>query len=201
MNGREPGDIVESGYNQIAQDYHNQRDRFKNDDILHSFAARLPSGGRLLDVGCGAGIPVTRFLVNSGFSVTGVDISTAMLQLARLHVPEARLLRMDMRGLGFKPASFAGIAAFYSFFHVPKEEHYPVLARFHRLLQPDGLLLFCSGVTAWEGVESFHGTQMFWSHPGHEVTRQLVTRSGFELILSEVREAGGEKHYWVMARR
>jgi len=201
MNDSEPAGIVEDGYNRIAQVYHNQRDKFKNDNLLRSFVSLLPPGGELLDVGCGAGIPVVRFLVNAGFRVTGVDISFSMLELARAHVPEARFMKMDMRRLGFRVSSFDGISAFYSLFHVPRAVQFQVLASFHRLLRPDGILLFCSGAHAWEGVETFHGAQMFWSHPEREVTRKRVIDAGFDVIVSEVREYGGEKQYWIMAKK
>lgn len=199
MNDSEPAGIVEGGYNRIAQVYHNQRDKFKNDNVLRSFVSLLPPGGEVLDVGCGAGIPVVRFLVNAGFRVTGVDISFSMLELARAHVPEARFMKMDMSRLGFNDSSFDGISAFYSLFHVPREEQFQVLASFHRLLRQDGILLFCSGASAWEGTKSFHGVPMFWSHPDRKVTRKLVIDAGFDVIVSEVREYGGENQYWVMA--
>ncbi len=201
MNNDKPAAIVENGYNQIAQVYHNQRDKFKNDDLLSSFAALLPPGGELLDAGCGAGVPVARFLVEAGFRVTGVDISRSMLELARLNVPEARFMKMDMRRLAFEDFRFDGIAAFYSLFHVPRNEQPQVLTSFHRLLRQDGILLFCSGVSTWEGIANFFGAQMYWSHPDREKTRNHVIDAGFSVILSEVREYGGERHCWVMARK
>ena len=50
---------------------------------------QLPSGARVLDVGCGTGIPTARQLVAAGWEVTGIDISPVMLDLARRNVPEA----------------------------------------------------------------------------------------------------------------
>jgi len=144
---------------------------------------------------------VARFLVDAGFKVTGVDVSSSMLGLARLHVPEASLFKMDMRHLAFDAGCFDGICAFYSLFHVPREEHFQVLLGFYRLLRQGGVLLFCSGRGAWEGTGDFHGTRMFWSHPDRNVTRQLVMDAGFVLIMSEVQEHGGEEHYWVMAQK
>jgi len=201
MNGNDPKSIVETGYDDIARTYHEQRDKFKSDELLAGFSSLLPPGGDVLDVGCGAGIPVARFLVDAGFKVTGVDVSSSMLELARVHVPEANFLKMDMRQLEFDADCFDGICAFYSLFHVPREEHLQVLIGFNRLLRQDGILLFSSGMSAWEGIEDFHGTRMFWSHPDREVTRQLVMDAGFAVMMSEVQEHGGEKHYWVMAKK
>jgi len=200
-NGVDPAEIVESGYDDIARTYHEQRDKFKSNELLAGFSSLLLPGGDVLDVGCGAGVPVARFLVNAGFKVTGVDVSSSMLELARVRVPEANFVKMDMRQLEFDADCFDGICAFYSLFHVPREEHLQVLIGFNRLLRQDGILLFSSGRGAWEGIEDFHGTRMFWSHPDREVTQQLVMDAGFAVIMSEVQEHGGEKHYWVMAKK
>jgi len=65
-------------------------------------AHKLPSHGRLLDVACGTGknfVP----MVSRGWSVTGCDISPAMLEIARRKIHDGRmpvdLLVADMRSL------------------------------------------------------------------------------------------------------
>jgi len=201
MIDNKPAATVEDGYNAIARAYHNQRDKFKNDEVLRLLISLLPPGGEVLDIGCGVGVPVVRFLVDAGFKVTGVDISSSMLELARDRVPEARFIKMDMRRLAFDSCRFDAVTAFYSLFHVPKEEHLQVLVSFNHLLRKDGILLFCSGTAAWEGFKDFHGTRMFWSHPDPEATRQMVIDAGFTVRMSEVQEHGGEKQYWVMAKK
>jgi ubiquinone/menaquinone biosynthesis C-methylase UbiE len=201
MNDIDPTRIVCEGYDAIARAYHEQRDKFKNQGLLAMFASSLPAGGHVLDVGCGAGVPVARFLLDSGFDVTGVDVSSSMLALARSHVPEADLVKMDMRELRFEANSFDGVCAFYSLFHIPQEEHSGAIASFYRLLRQDGMLLLSTGSSAWQGIEDFHGARMFWSHPDREVTRQHVVDAGFAVMMSEVQEHGGERHYWIMAKK
>ena len=71
----------------------------------------------------------------------------------------------------------------------------------HLGFREDGVLIFSSGKSAWQGIEEFHGARMFWSHPDSEVTRQYVVDAGFAVLMSEVLELGGEQHYWVMARK
>ena len=201
MNNDDPKSIVEHGYDDIAQTYHEQRDKFKSHELLAEFSSLLPPGGDVLDVGCGAGVPVARFLVRAGFKVTGVDVSSTMLELARVHVPEASLVQMDMRRLDLEAGSFDGICAFYSLFHVPRDELPQVLVGFNRLLRQDGILLFCSGRDAWEGTGDFHGARMFWSHPDRAATRRFVLDAGFVVTMSKVQELGGEEHFWVMAKK
>jgi ubiquinone/menaquinone biosynthesis C-methylase UbiE len=201
MNNNNPEKLVRESYNKIAAVYHKQRDKFRNDKVLNSFASLLSSGAEVLDVGCGAGVPVAQFLVKADFNVTGVDFSSSMIELAQVNVPKATFIEMDMRQLEFDDGSFDGITAFYSLFHIQKEDHGAILLKFHSLLRENGVLLFCAGWNQWEGTKDFHGAQMYWSQPGKEVTRQLVIDAGFDLILSEVRDYGGDKHYWVMARK
>ncbi|UCG23213.1 MAG: methyltransferase domain-containing protein [Chloroflexota bacterium] len=200
-NGVDPSEIVKGAYDDIARTYHERRDKLKSDELLAGFSSLLTPGGNVLDVGCGAGVPVARFLVDAGFNVTGVDVSSNMLKLASGHVPEVKLVKMDMRQLGFVAGCFDGICAFYSLFHVPREEHLRVLFGFNRLLGQYGILLFCSGRCEWEGVGDFYGAEMFWSHPDREATRQMVIDAGFTVRMSEVQEHGGQVQYWVMAKK
>jgi SAM-dependent methyltransferase len=49
----------------------------------------LARGAHVLDVGCGSGL-LARRLLDSGFAVTGIDASPAMVDLARSHAPGAQ---------------------------------------------------------------------------------------------------------------
>lgn len=193
--------IVTAGYNTAACRYDEGREEFKNRDVVEPFSRLVRVGGRVLDVGCGAGIPVAQHLVTSGFSVTGIDISQSMLEIASARLPGANFVKMDMRNLAFGDRRFDGVVACYSLIHVPMELHRDVIFDFERLLTPGGALLFSCGRHKWEGIEEFHGVPMFWSHPHPKVTRRSVVDAGFELDFAEIRKHGGEHHYWVLARK
>src|ERR687896_456143 len=79
---------------------------------LEDLASLLPSGAAVLDLGCGAGVPVTRWLADRGFAVTGVDVSARQLELARTNVPEGAFLKADMSEVGFGAETFAAVVAF-----------------------------------------------------------------------------------------
>lgn len=196
----EKEEVVRKGYDKIAKKYQADRHIFDNRKELEEFASLLPKDAKVLDVGCGAGVPVTEFLVECGFDVTGVDFSEGMLKFAGRNVPKARFIKKDMTELDFESNSFDGLTAFYSVIHVPREKHFLLFHSFHRILKPNGLMLICMGPDEWEATAEYYGTIMFWSHYSPEKSLQLVKDAGFQIIFSRHNIIGEEKHYWILAR-
>jgi len=196
----DPRLLVTRGYEAIAGAYAAQRARFHEAGLLTEFVALIPEGGRILDLGVGAGIPVARTLAAAGFTVVGIDISSSMLQLARDNVPAALLARMDISSLALADSTFDGITAFYSLFHVDRRQHEAIVERLAVVLRPSAPLLVSVGHAAWEGIEDFHGAEMFWSHhePGDYL--KLLQGAGFTIVKATPVTSAGETHYWILAR-
>jgi cyclopropane fatty-acyl-phospholipid synthase-like methyltransferase len=66
-----------------------QRRRRPTEAGIDELASHLAPGAHVLDLGCGAGVPADRLLVDDGFEVTGVDISHVQVDRARVPVPQA----------------------------------------------------------------------------------------------------------------
>jgi SAM-dependent methyltransferase len=66
---------------------------------LDRFCDLLPAGAKVLDVGCGSGVPIARELVRRGFDLTGVDAAPEMLSLFRRNLPDQPAVVADMRQL------------------------------------------------------------------------------------------------------
>jgi len=192
--------VVREGYDRIAEEYHASRSKFDHRKELKEFVTLLPKNARVLDVGCGAGVPIAEFLVESGFDVIGIDFSENMLKLARKNVPRAAFMKKDMNELDFPADSFDGLTAFYSIIHVPREKHSQLLESFHRILKPEGIMLICMGPDEWEATGEYLETTMFWSQYSPEKSLRLVKSAGFQIIYDQILVRGGEKHYWIMAR-
>ncbi|MEU8686428.1 class I SAM-dependent methyltransferase [Streptomyces sp. NPDC048611] len=103
----------------------------------------LPARSRVLDLGCGTGLPTARQLVEAGFEVVGVDLSRGMVDLAREYVPGATFHRLDIADLGpggpHDLGRFDAVVAFFSLLMLPRTEIPGTLRTVHDLLVPGGL--------------------------------------------------------------
>ena len=194
--------LVKHGYDICAKDYSSNRDLFKNQKYLDDLAKYLPVGSQVLDLGCGSGIPVDKFLIEKGYHLTGIDISSAQIKLAKQNLPDGNFIQADMDEINFPDSSFDAVVSFYAIFHIPREEHRELLAKCFRLLKKGGYLLITMGSSDWEGTEDdFHGAKMYWSHYGREKNVQMVKEVGFEIIYDVIDESGNEKHLVIFTKK
>ena len=202
---------VESGYDQMAEQYLATKD--PEDPLalraLADLASLLPKEAAVLDLGCGAGVPVTRWLADRGFAVTGVDVSAKQLELARTYVPDGTFIKADMTEVDFGPESFDAVVAFHSVIHVPRTEHPALLESIHRWLVPGGALLATMTVADYEGRDEDWegwGAPMVWSHYDRNANVEMLREAGFEIMYAEPRTGGGtgdqtETWLWVLASK
>jgi SAM-dependent methyltransferase len=204
LNGKR---IVQDGYDVLAEAYLRVRSTDSEDvRLLKELSTHLPDGARVLDAGCGAGIPVARIL-SERFHVVGVDISARQVALARENVPNAVFIQADLVTLDLPDASFEAIVSYYAIIHVPREEHPTLLANFQRMLAPSGLLLVSMGAgdnpddTEENWLDG--GATMYWSHYGREDNLRMIADAGFEIIwdrlVTEEEGFGGGTHLIVLA--
>jgi ubiquinone/menaquinone biosynthesis C-methylase UbiE len=200
--------LVAQGYDSLAEEYLAWASAFADparQRMLGEFSARLAAGSRVLDLGCGPGVPATQMLA-SRFNVTGVDISEAQLQAARRNVPAASFLQADLAQIDFPAGSFDGVSALYSISHVPREEHGPLFERMARWLVPGGLLLATLGSgDSPDWIGDWLGRQMFFSSHDADTNRRLLKAANFELLIDEVLDTpepeGPVPFLWIVARR
>ena len=202
--------LVAEAYDHIADGFL-ERLRAMPSERLLPYLERVTQGlerdARLLDLGCGAGVPFTRWL-SARARVVGVDISMGQLALARRNVGEASFLLADMCSVQFRAGSFDAITALYSIIHVPREEQAALLAGLHELLRPGGRLLAVMGGNDWEGSEDDWlglGATMYWSHYGAAAYEPMLERAGFRVVHSafevdNIDDTGG-RHLFVLAEK
>jgi SAM-dependent methyltransferase len=200
-------EIVRAGYDAIVEDYASWSSRVSDpvrDRLFDAFMGSLSPGSRVLDVGCGSGIPWTARL-SAAFAVTGVDISSRQVEAARRAVPAARFVVADITAVDLDDGAFDGIAALYSIGHLPSDEHDRLIARMRRWTRPGGLLLasFPAEASAgWTG--EWLGVPMYFASLGSAAYRASLDRHGWVVATAEEVVAeepdGPARFLWVLAR-
>lgn len=195
---------VRAGYDQIAPRYAEERDQASSVPYLKTLNRRLATDSLVLDLGCGAGCPIDRWLTDRGHRVIGLDISDAMIALARRNVPEADYRVRDMSTLADSEYSVDAVVCFFAMFHIDRRHHRAFLSRIRSYLPPGGLMLITTGSSAWEGEEDFLGVPMAWSHFDRAENRRLIADSGFAVVFEDVHEGNAfgdeESHPIFLAR-
>jgi len=203
-----PQAIVTAGYDRIAERYlawSGLRPSAARQRALTIAEAAIPPGANVLELGCGAGLPMTAALA-VGRNVTGIDISSAQLALARVNVPGATFVKADLTTLDWPAATFDAVVAFYVLTHVPREAHAELLARIRRWLRPGGVFIASLGVEDDPGgIEAdWLGVDMYFSHFSARINRRLVAASGLQIeradVVAEPEDRFGARFLWVLAR-
>lgn len=175
-------------YDTVATSYADQlRDALAGEPYLRAALAlfaemvHAAGGGPVADVGCGPG-HVTAHLHGLGIEVFGIDLSPAMIDVARRDHPRLHFEVGSMTDLQLADASVAGLLAFWSFIHVPDDTVPQVFRHFRRVLRPGGPLLLGFHV----GDETRLKTHGYGGHP----MRVYVHRRQPERVAAWLSEAG-----------
>ena len=199
-------ETVKSGYNKIAERYLAGRNRDLADvRLLNDFIELLAPKSKVLDAGCGAGVPIAQMLAEH-FDVIGVDFSEEQIKLAKKNVPNAHFFRQDMTELDFPDELLDGICSYYAIIHIPREEHESLFANFHRMLRTGGVALLCLGAEDLvdEIDDDYLGTRMYWSHYDSETYLKMLKKCRFSIIWAkhiEDETCAGAKHLFVLVQK
>jgi len=109
-------------YDKIAPDWHKDH---QSDDWwiagTDKFVSFLRSGDLILDVGCGGGTK-SKYLLEKGLKIVGLDFSEKLIGIAKKEVPGVDFIVMDMRDARKLKQNFEGIFAQASFLHITKND-------------------------------------------------------------------------------
>lgn len=191
-------------YDRIAEAYASTRTTLEQTEkrYLDTLLGPLDPSAHILDLGCGTGLPIARYIGDAGHDVTAVDSSAEMLRRARTNAPDARLVRADIRTVRFEPRSFEAVIAWDSVFHIPRAEHEEIYRRCFEWLEAGDRLLLSTGGSEWEGTSEMFGEEFFYSGWDPETMKGILRGIGFGIDLWEVDDASSRGHVAaVLSRR
>jgi len=141
----------------------------------------MPEGADVLDLGCGSGEPVARYLIEAGHRVTGVDSSPTLIGLCRSRFPDETWIAGDMRQVSL-PRRFGGIVAWNSFFHLTPDDQRAMFGIFEAHAEPDAALMFTSGPAAGEAIGAYQGEALYHASLDPAEYETLLAAHGFSTV-------------------
>jgi ubiquinone/menaquinone biosynthesis C-methylase UbiE len=136
---------IQQHYDAIAGIYDTHYDRPRgrcyHTHISTHVMDALPKGGRLLDIGCGTGLFIGKYLQNGG-SAVGIDISRNMIEKARIRCPGSPFTLGTGEGLPFRDGSFDAVSSLLVFTYL--RDPAAMLDEAYRVLKPGGSISICT---------------------------------------------------------
>lgn len=166
---------------------------------LDQFRGLVRRGGSILDIGCGTGEPIARYLIEAGHDLTGIDASPAMIALCSDRFPQVTWTVADMRTLSLG-RRFDGVLAWNSFFHLRPADQRKMFSVFQRHAAPNAALMFTSGPRGGEALGSYQGEPLYHASLEPYEYRALLGEHGFAVESYDPENAACSGHTIWLAR-
>ncbi len=196
---------IKETYNKIAEEWHMQHqtdDWWKN--ATDTFITFLKKDDLVLDIGCGGGTK-SKYLLNHGLKVTGIDISDKMIEIAKRENPAGNFYSMDLAEVKNLENDFDGIFIQAVLLHVPKDE---VAEKFKDIVSKlkVGGFIYASVKEKKEGgvdeeikTENDYGYsyERFFSYYTQDEMKKLFTDLNLNIEYFDVTPSGGKGTHWI----
>ena len=169
-------------YERNAHHYVADRRRVEWDESawLDRFIALLPQHAAILDIGCGSGEPIARYLIERSFAVEGADSSPTLISVCRERFPKQCWHVADMRTLALG-RTFNGLLAWDSFFHLSHDDQRRMFPIFRSHAAGGAALMFTSGTSHGVAIGSYHGEPLYHASLAPGEYRELLEANGFRV--------------------
>lgn len=163
-------------YEENAQTYAEQTRAIELAHLYQPFFKYIPKGGKILDVGCGAGRDLKRF-INEGYEAVGIDPSETLAAMASEY-SGCKVLVSSVQNTNFSQ-EFDGVWACASLIHLPRHELPVALGKISLALRSHGVLLVSMQIGSGEMV--MDDGRFVARYTSKEVS-DAIKQAGFELI-------------------
>lgn len=184
-----------NGWEAVARRLIAERSRI-GASTVRSWSRALPPRALVLDLGCGAGEPVSETLIDEGCTVCGIDASPTLVEAFRRRFPLAQVACEPVEESHFFDRAYDGIVAVGLLFLLPPEVQRTVIRRAAAALKPGGHFLFSAPTQIATWTDVMTGRQSV--SLGDEEYRRALAAAGLVIVAEYVDE--GESHYYDAVR-
>ncbi|PWT72068.1 MAG: class I SAM-dependent methyltransferase [Proteobacteria bacterium] len=176
-----------AAYDSIASDWDAARTELSADErrLIDLILDAADPGSEVLDLGCGTGRPIGEYVLKRGFSMTGIDQSSRMLQVARQRLPEGQWVESRLEE--FTAAGrYSAAIAWDSLFHIPRIHHIGIFLRLRSVLSLGcRFALTVGGSEHPPFTDTMFGERFFYDSHAPDTAIALLDEAGFEVTHSE----------------
>jgi SAM-dependent methyltransferase len=193
---------MKADYDLIADDFNNARQELleREKPYFLQFVSDLPAQSSVIDVGCGTGMPIARYLIEHGHKVIGIDASEKLIGKARQNFPAAEFEIVDMRT--FNPLEkFDGLVAWDSLFFLHPSEHERMYQKLVSWLNTGGLLIGSVGGSAGHFTSPMFGHDFEFGAVEPDTAKAIFERAGCKVLKWEVDDPSSRGHIAFLLRK
>ncbi len=199
MTSQDISEINRKAWNKIIKEgrtIHASKSK-KEEELLNLFIKSMPKGGKVLDLGCGTGIPIGKKLQNAGLNIIGVDVSDEMIKEFQKNLPGSSSFRMPMTEINWKE-EFDGIVSSFSLLCLPPNDFALMSNKICHALKRDGwfLLFLNEGYSKLGRVQEIQGQRMYSMGVSEKEVRDNFETKGMAIVKLE-RETIKTKEYGI----
>lgn len=183
---------LSNGYDDEAESFIASRSPIIGVSIVRSWAQSLPSRTKILEIGCGDGVPITRTLLEQGLDVYALDASPRMVAAFRRHFPDTPVVCKAAEHLPDLGQTFDAAIAWGLMFLLTPETQKTVIEHISHALNGGGKFLFTSpreSVT-WVDVRTGRTSESLGASQYHSLL------SSVQLSLIAEYDDEGSNHYF-----
>jgi SAM-dependent methyltransferase len=182
-----------NGYEAVADLFASRRQSRIGVAEVRDWAATLPQGAEVLDIGCGHGVPITETLVRQGCEVYAIDAAPRMVAAFRERFPGITVSCEPIEDSPLFSRQFDGVVAWGVMFLMALDTQARVIAKVGRALKPQGSFLFTSPRQECSWPDMLTGQESI--SPGARAYRRLLSAAGLKLA-GELDDEG-DNHYYI----
>lgn len=185
--------IAVDTYNKIAQEYDKEFGNDYSDTPYVDKFLNYLEGKKVLDIGCGVG-NLTKYIMDKGFNVEGIDLSKEMLNIAKQKYSDIKFYEMNMKEITLRK-KYDGIMLAYSLFHLTKKEVIEVLPKYYDLLNSNGKILLILQYGQGERIVNEplkEGLKIFINYYSQDEIIEILKNNRFKILYTDLKKSESE---------
>ena len=162
---------------------------------VEAWASQLVPGCSVLEIGCGAGLPITKQLVNAGLDVFAMDSSIHLTDVFKKRFPNVPVKCEKVQESKFFERTFDAALAVGLLFLLCEKDQINLFKNVSNALVPGGQFLFSSPIE--RAIWQDNMTGLFCSSLGIKQYQSLFSHFGFKLKEC-IEDSGKNNYFWLI---